>query len=460
VIRTAVKVQLLAFLLLSALAIAYVGDRYIGLSKTFREPITIHALLRESGGIYTNAEVTDRGVAVGKVGKLALTADGVSVELILDHGTKISRDTTATVANLSFVGEQYVDLQPRSASAPFLANGDVIPVEDTFVPISDTQFLTGIDRLVSSVDRAELASVVKGLGTAFAGAGQDLQTIIDRGNSVLATATRDLPVTLDLIRQGKAVLDTAAQTGGELRDFSKSLASLTGQLKASDPDLRRLFDNGILSAQQLDGLLKDNEKALSPLLANLVTLGEIQAARLPGLKEILLVYPENIRNGFLNAPGDGTSHFGIVTNTGAPVCTKGYEETKRRTGEQLGDVPANVKAYCNEPKDSATDVRGSRNVPRPAGDCTDPALLPGRAAAKGGQCISTPQTEQTGSTAASAANATANPRARVVAYDPLSRTATLPDGSTRWITRTNGQSDLMGVDGWKWLIFGPTATSF
>jgi phospholipid/cholesterol/gamma-HCH transport system substrate-binding protein len=459
VIRRGVKLQVLAFIALSAIALLYVGDRYVGLSKLLYEPVKVHARFPQSGGIYPNAEVTERGVSIGKVGALTLTPDGVDVELIIEHGTKVPRDTTATVANLSFVGEQYVDLQPRTAAGPYLRTGDVIAQADTTVPVSDVQFLQGVDRLVNSVDKKELAAVVKGLGVAVGGSGQDLQTIIDRGNSVIASAMANLPTTQDLIRQGKAVLDTAVETGGDLRTFSSSLSKLTATLKQSDPDVRRLFDNGILSAQQLDGLLKENEGTISPLLGNLVTLSEIQAARLPGLRQTLLVYPEDIRNGFLNAPGDDTSHFGIVTGSEPTVCSTGYEATQKRTGEQLGEVPANLKAYCNVARSSATDVLGSRNAPRPAGDCTDPALLPGRAAAKGGRCLSTPLSEQQARGASARGQTGRTSGSQRISYDPLSRIATLPDGNVRWIARTNGQADLLGVDGWKWLIFGPTATA-
>ena len=40
--------------------------------------------LADSGGIFSNAEVTYRGVTIGRVGQLRLTADGVEVDLELD----------------------------------------------------------------------------------------------------------------------------------------------------------------------------------------------------------------------------------------------------------------------------------------------------------------------------------------------------------------------------------------
>src|SRR5207302_1246393 len=56
-----------------------------------------------------------------------------------------------------------------------------------------------------------------------------------------------------------------------------------------------------------------------------------------------------------------------AANSSAP-CTTGYESTKIRGNSGGGDWggPANLDAYCHS--DPKNDQRGSRYVPRPAGD--------------------------------------------------------------------------------------------
>ena len=63
--------------------------------------------LAESGGIFVGAEVTYRGVRVGRVSDLTLTSDGVRAHAQLDRGTEVPRDTLAVVENRSAVGEQF-----------------------------------------------------------------------------------------------------------------------------------------------------------------------------------------------------------------------------------------------------------------------------------------------------------------------------------------------------------------
>ncbi|HVV30723.1 MAG TPA: MlaD family protein, partial [Mycobacteriales bacterium] len=144
-ISRAVRIQLLVFAVITVLGVAYTGFTYVGIRSVFGwhfapGPYTVHAHFADSGGIFTNAVVTERGVAVGRVGALHLDKDGVTVDLKIDHGTKIPKDVTAQVADLSAVGEQYVDLTPQHGGGPYLSGkpgSNEIPVTRTSVPIDD-----------------------------------------------------------------------------------------------------------------------------------------------------------------------------------------------------------------------------------------------------------------------------------------------------------------------------------
>ena len=62
--------------------------------------------------------------AVGEVGALRLTDDGMEADLVIDDDAPpIPANSRAVVANRSAVGEQYVDLQPLSDGGPYLTDG-------------------------------------------------------------------------------------------------------------------------------------------------------------------------------------------------------------------------------------------------------------------------------------------------------------------------------------------------
>jgi phospholipid/cholesterol/gamma-HCH transport system substrate-binding protein len=422
VITRTVRIQLVVFALLSFFGVVYTGFDYVGIHSVgpvhfSPGPYTLKMELTDSGGIYTTAPVTYRGVEIGMVGSLHLTPTGVEVDLKINHGVKIPMDTTAQVADLSAVGEQYVDLTPQTDSGPyFTTTANVIPVSNTAIPVSDAVLLSNLDSLVNSVDRKNLTTVITQLALATNDAGPDLSSLIVNGDALLKSAEAALPQTLKLANDGKTVLNTQEDVAGDLKTFSHNLNLLSQQLVTSDPNLRELLDNGVTSAQTLQSLLADNQQNLPTLLSNLVTLGTIAEQRLPGIQEVLVLYPFIISDAYTaldDTDGSGklSAEFASDTPTAAPVCDlddsgSGYQSTTPRnenparssTGKTApsnaqGNATvygigggANLNTLCTAPDQapnglngSATgtsEARGAPTVPRPKGDTTG---LPGGA---------------------------------------------------------------------------------
>ncbi|WP_405873903.1 MCE family protein [Streptomyces sp. NBC_00005] len=424
-ITRTVKVQLLAFAVVTAVGVSYVGAEYTGLvDDLLGRGYAVQADFADSGGIFPGAEVTYRGVPVGRVGALRLTgSDGVSVSLdIKDGAPHIPADTLAVVANRSAVGEQYVDLQPRTSHGPYLLDGSSIPRGSTRVPLPTTDLVLSLDRLVNSVGKDDLRVTVDELGKAFSGTGPNLSRLVDSGNALVESASDSLPQTISLIEDSRKVLKTQADQGSSIKSFAHDLAALSAQLKSSDGDLRKLIGNATPAAQQVNSLLKSTGPRLSVLLANLISGGQVTLAHLPGVEQTLVTFPALVAGSYTVVPGDGTTHFGLVVNADdPPPCTQGYGTTWRDPAD-TSTRKANTDARCTAPRGSKTSVRGAQNAP-------------GASATSGG-------TNQT---------------AYVTPYDPETGTATGPDGRPVEIGSTGGQQAVFGKESWQWLLVGPMA---
>ncbi|MFF3314758.1 MCE family protein [Streptomyces sp. NPDC003035] len=365
-ITRTVKAQLLAFALLTAVGVSYVGAEYTGLvDRLLNRGYTVRAEFADSGGIYSGAEVTYRGVPVGRVGDLRLAeSGGVSVALLLEDAPTVPADSLAVVANRSAVGEQYVDLQPRSAGGPALRDGSTIPRRNTRVPVPTTEMILSLDRLVASVDKQDLRITVDELGKAFSGTGPHLTRLVDSGNALVESASGSLPETIALIEDSRKVLKTQTDKGSAITSFSRDLAALTAQLKASDGDLRALMSNGATAAREVDALMKDNRPHLPVLLGNLISGGQITLARLPGVEQTLVTFPVVVAGSYTVIPGDGTTHFGMVVNADdPPPCRQGYGTAQRRDPADTSDRRADTDAHCAAPRGGKTSVRGAQNAP-------------------------------------------------------------------------------------------------
>lgn len=369
------RVQLVVFGLISLLAVGYAGGTYAGLDRLFgNRGYVVHVQLAESGGIFENAEVAYRGVTVGRVAALRLDGDGVTVDLDIEDGSPdIPADSEAVVANRSAVGEQYVDLRPRSGDGPYLEHGSTIDSERTGTPVPPGQLLQNLNRLVSSVDPGSLRTVVDELDTAFTGVGPDLGRLLDSAGSLTEGAREHLPQTATLLRQSRTVLDTQRRNSVQLRSIAGGFRDIAAQLKKSDSDLRTVVDQAPAASREVSALLDESASSLSVLVANLLTTSQVLEPRTDALEHMLVALP--MVSGFSRSVvSNGEGHLGFVPTFFDPHgCTKGYEGTERRPANDTRNTPPNTDAYCAEPPGSPSNVRGAQNAPV-AGD---PVQVPG-----------------------------------------------------------------------------------
>lgn len=492
ILKRGVKIQLLAFAIITILGISLVSVRYIGIGRgLLGTQYTAYVDLSDSGGVFTNAEVTYRGVAVGRVGPIELTDSGIRVKLVLQSSQKIPRDgTVAVVANRSAVGEQYIDLQPSqkpgpkgTPPGPYLhnkVNGKPFTIarENTRLPVSTAELLRNVDRLVSSVDPKNLGTIVDELDKAFSGSAADLQAILDDSDRLLKTAEDSFPATSELLDNSRIVLDTQRSLGAHIQGFARNLNELTGQIRRDDPALRETLDGTAPVAREAGRLIDDLAPTLPVLLANLTTTGQIMTSRIAGLRSLLILYPIAVAGSFTVTPGDGTQHLGLVLNLDSPgVCTKGYEKIKKRWPQFTSKTPTRLDTGCTEPKNSPKVVRGSRNVPPEALNPlpkVPPGATDGAGFPAGGAYGGTPRQGGSGDRKQQAADKPESPQnqasgqagnsiyvpvssnsVQLAGYDPSTGAVYGPDGKRYLMGYTGGQERLLGDASWKMLLLGP-----
>ena len=359
------KIQLVIFAIVTVLGGAFVGGRYAQIDRLVVDrSFPVSAQFKDSGGIFAGAQVTYRGIPVGKVGKLEFKDNGVQATLDIENNApKIPADVLAVVANKSAIGEQFVDLQPRTNSAPYLHKGSAISLRNTRIPIDTTTLLVDVNDLVSSVNTDSLRTVVDELGQAFESTGQDLSTILDTSSEFIQAADDNIDVTRSLIHDSSSVLQTQIDKQGELGTFSKNLALLSDSLVDADPDLRRLFDKGSDSAATLNAVVNENSADLGNAIRDLVTASKPLSENVLGLQAIFILYPYLLEGSFSvldKVPGtsDYNAVFGLVLSGGnppPPTCTydqnggtaSGYRE--RREEAVISDRAFETNLDCNVP---------------------------------------------------------------------------------------------------------------
>ncbi len=414
------KKQLIAFVILTLVGVTFVGARYARLDRLFYDSAyTVTAHYEQSGGIFTGAEVTYRGVGIGQVEGMKLTDKGVDVLLSIDKSSeKIPEDSLALVGNKSAVGEQYVELQPQSDDGPYLKDGSEIETPETEIPVSTTEILTNLSNLVRSVPQGDLRTVVSEFGAAFKDTGPDIGQIIDTQSAFIETADENIDVTRALIRDSRVVLQTQVDKGSAIRNFTRDLALFSGTVADNDKFLRSLIDNGSATANELRTFLEQNRVNLGQLINNLVTTNEVTVKHLKGIRQVLVIYPYVVAGGFTVAKkgpdGKYDAQFGLILTEEPHVCEDGY--VNRRPPQDLSDKPMVVDAGCSE---RGSNLRGAEKAP----------------------------TGRTGTAY----------RSPVATYDAKTGEVIWEDQDTSAkIAYDGGAAKLFGDDSWKWMLLQPS----
>ncbi|MGY2703716.1 MCE family protein [Nocardioides sp. HB32] len=417
-----VKLRIAAFLVLSAVGVVYIAGSYLGLvDRVLGRGITVHATLPTSGGLFEGSEVTYRGVKIGKVSAMNAKTDGVDLTLALQDGTELPEDSPMYVHNLSAVGEQYLDFEPPNEEGPYAEAGYTFHGDADSLPVDEGDLLVELDRFVSSVDKDNLRTVVRELGTMFDDTGRPLQHLLDSGSEFVRQASEHTADTIRLLDRGERVLSTQQGQGDNIRSLARNLHSITSALAASDDDLDKVLTDTPGAAREVDGLLEDLEPTLPVLLGNAVSVNQVVVSNLAGVEQLLVTYPRVISAGFTGTPGDGYGHVNLQLDNSVPPCTEGYKP---------------------------------RNQWRPPSDLTDSPIFPA-------QCASGPPYVMRGPQHSPENTRTGSPGAVYrSSYDPatgfVSGAVDAQGDPVRFVDQ--GNLSILGGDAWKWLLVGPVTS--
>jgi virulence factor Mce-like protein len=267
-------VNLVAVALLGILMVGWVLYSIVG-GGGLSAPYRVTADFASTGGVFTNQEVTYRGVLIGKVGDLSLNDDGVDIVLEIDPDWKdqVPADVVATVQSKSAVGEQFVNLTPESSDGPMLQDGDVIPRERTNLPVDFQALLSSLDSVLQDVPPETTRRLIENLAGGLRDQSEDIQTILESLGTLSDTFADVAPEQQRLIQNatiaGSAFLSTK-------EEFSRAI-------RAADDVLRGLGDE----PEETRQLFASNDRLARAGLALLSRRGADLHAGIKGLADLV-----------------------------------------------------------------------------------------------------------------------------------------------------------------------------
>jgi phospholipid/cholesterol/gamma-HCH transport system substrate-binding protein len=369
-----VWIQLATLAFITVIAVGVMAFGFVKVPALFgigRYTVTVD--LPASGGLYPTSVVTYRGSEIGRVKSVETTRDGVQAVLVLNSATPVPSDVSAAVHSRSAVGEQFLELTPKSANPQKLRDGDVIPVGRAQIPADIGSLLDATNRALKAIPPDNLRTVVDEADKAVGGLGPELSRIVDGSTSLAIEAHKTVDPITQLIDQSPAVLNSQVQTADSIQTWAQRMASITGQFKAQDVAFADLLNVGSSALEEGRALFDRVAPALPVLLANLVSLGDIAVTYRNDLEQLLVLFPQGTAVMSAIAVADSgvkQAYRGIYLDFNLnlnlpPPCNTGFLPVRQQRSPSDQDYPERPagELYCRIPQDSDMNVRGVRNIP-------------------------------------------------------------------------------------------------
>ena len=374
-LTTRIRVQLALFSVIAVVITGIVGFRYLDLPNQLFGVGHYRVMLElpTAAGLYQNANVTYRGTEVGRVDDVHLTSSGVAAVMSLRSGVRIPADLDAQVHSQTAVGEQFIELLPRSGDGAALKGGDVIPANRTTVPPDINSLLNATNTALLAIPKDNLKTAIDESYTAVGGLGPELSRLVDGTARLAADARAHLNALTNVIDNSKPILDTQIDTSDAISAWAANVAHITKGLQAQDSSVAGVLTKGPAAVDEARQLLDRVKPTIPILAANLVSVGQVALTYHANLEQALVLLPplvEALQGSSLANRDTKQAYKGLYLSFNLnvnlpPPCTTGFLPPNQRRSPSEVDYPERPAGdmYCRVPRDSVFNVRGVRNTP-------------------------------------------------------------------------------------------------
>lgn len=292
-----------AVLIMLVIAVGLSPDQLVQRATAVR----YQALFADAGGLATGNDVTVSGIKVGSVSDMSLQRGDVLVTFTVKGNVLLGSTSTAHIRTGSLLGQRVLTLESEGSGN--LHPMAVIPVSRTSSPYSLSEAIEDLSSDIAGTNTGALNQSLDTLAATLDQVSPQLGPAFD-GISRLSQALNSRNQTLSQLLKGAAdVTGILSQRSAQLNTLILNANDLVGMLAARRQAIVRLLASTSAVAQQLKGLVHDNEAKLAPALKKMNSVTEMLennrdniAKALPGLAKYELTQGETVSSGFYYNP--------------------------------------------------------------------------------------------------------------------------------------------------------------
>ena len=223
----------------------------------------------EAAGLRPDDEVRVAGIKVGEVTKIGLAEDRVLVGFRV-HGAWIGDQTTAQIKIKTLLGRKFLALRPSGAAGQDPHRP--IPLSRTVTPYDVTQAFEGLASTAGAIDTRQLADSFRTISDTFKDSPQHVRTALDGLTALSRTIASRNDQLAELLANSRQITGTLAGSNDAFDSLIKDGNLLLGELTKRRDAIHNLLVGTEKLAEQLSGLVADNQARLAPALSQLDTV--------------------------------------------------------------------------------------------------------------------------------------------------------------------------------------------
>jgi phospholipid/cholesterol/gamma-HCH transport system substrate-binding protein len=289
--------KFIAPLVIVALVVAAVLTLFGGEEKK-----TLTAHFPRTISIYEGSDVRVLGVPVGNVETVTPSGTDVVVTISYDADIDIPADAEAVIIAPSIVGDRYIQLTPAYTGGEALADDSVLDVSRTAVPLELDQIYSSLDKLNVALGpnganaEGALTDLLETTAKNFGGQGAQFHQTIKDFSTFTETLDNNKEELFGSVAQLEEFIFTLAENDATVRDFNRSLSSVSTMLSGERQELAASLRNLSVALGEVGSFVEENRTVLGRNIKGLNRVAKVLVKQRAALDETLRVAPLALDN--------------------------------------------------------------------------------------------------------------------------------------------------------------------
>ena len=266
---------------------------------------TYVAYFPNTNGVYIGDEIRILGVAVGTIENIEPQPQSAKVTFSVDSEYSLPADVKAAVLSPSLVTSRAIQLVPVYSGGPKLADGGVIPLERTAVPVEWDDLRKQLEKLTDSLQptteggTSPLGQFVNTSAANLRGEGDTARdTVIKLSQAVSALGDHSTDI-FSTLRNLETFVSALTSSSDLLASFNKNLANITTVMTNTPNEWGQAIAGLDGAVNDLRPFVAENREAIGTTFDHLNEITTALNDSRRDIKQTLHVAP-NVFQNFLN----------------------------------------------------------------------------------------------------------------------------------------------------------------